>query len=206
MRRPAAVAGTFYPADPETLRSELERYLQSEQPPQPALACVVPHAGIMYSGSVAGAVYARLALPSTAIILAPNHRRWGAPLAVMTEGEWETPLGAVPIATGLARALRQACPALVEDAEAHRFEHSLEVQLPFLQRRRRDLHFVPVGVGEDDYGALEALGRGVATVVREADPKPLIVASTDLNHYDPDPINRVKDRKVIEPILALDPR
>jgi len=204
-RRPA-VAGRFYPARPQELRHDLDRYIEQTAPRAKALACVVPHAGIMYSGHVAGAVYGRLELSSCYIILCPNHTGYGRPLSIMSQGEWETPLGDVPIDEVLATALKRACAALEEDAEAHRFEHSLEVQLPFLQHEQENFQFVPIAVGTGDYESLEELGHALAQVAAAHTPRPLLVASSDLNHYEPDAVNRLKDRKAIDCILALDPR
>ena len=206
MHRRPAVAGRFYPARPQELTRDLERYLERTTPPQQAIGCVVPHAGIMYSGHVAGAVYARLKPASSYIILCPNHTGAGRPLAIMSTGDWETPLGNVPIDSALAEALKRACPALEEDDEAHRFEHSLEVQLPFLQHLQEDFRFVPIAIGVGRYEPLAELGRALARVVEAAGSRPLLVASSDLNHYEPDAVNRVKDRQAIDQILALDPR
>ncbi|HXE75284.1 MAG TPA: AmmeMemoRadiSam system protein B [Candidatus Xenobia bacterium] len=206
MRRAPAVAGRFYPARPADLRRELEGYIQPIAAREKALACVVPHAGIMYSGHVAGALYSRLEPVPRYIILCPNHTGYGAPLAIMSEGEWETPLGDVPIDSELATDLKNACRLLEEDAGAHRFEHSLEVQLPFLQFMQKEFRFVPIALGVGRFDALEELGEAIAEVVKRAEPRPLIVASSDLNHYEPDNINRRKDHMAIERILALDPR
>lgn len=205
MHRAPAVAGRFYPAQPAELRRELESYIQ-EQPQQAAIGCVVPHAGIMYSGHVAGAVYARLQPVSSYIILCPNHSGYGRPLAILSEGEWETPLGDALIDAELAGELKRACPLLEEDEAAHRLEHSLEVQLPFLQCVQPTFRFVPIAVGVGRYDPLEELGRAVAQVAGRAKERPLVVASSDLNHYEPDAVNRAKDHKAIERIVALDPR
>jgi len=206
MHRPAAVAGQFYPARPQVLTRELERYLEKQVPQQTVIGCVVPHAGVMYSGHVAGAVYARLNLPPTVVILGPNHHGLGAPLAIMSEGAWETPLGVVSIDAGLAAAIRSACPTLEDDPHAHRAEHSLEVQLPFLQHLKPDLRIVPIALGAGSYEPLHELGEALGAVLATVSPRPLLVASTDLNHYEPESISRVKDHKAIDAILALDPR
>ena len=206
MHRLPTVAGQFYPAQPQLLTRELERYLEKEVPQQTAVGCVVPHAGVMYSGHVAGAVYARLELPPSVVILGPNHHGVGAPLAIMSEGEWETPLGVVSIDAALVAALKDACPALEDDAGAHRAEHSLEVQVPFLQLLKPDLRIVPIALGAGSYDPLHELGEALASVLATASPRPLLIASTDLNHYEPESIGRVKDRKAIDAILALDPR
>lgn len=214
VRRPA-VAGRFYPSNPEVLARDIEEYAhaESEAPGGAAeatfagaIGCLVPHAGYMYSGHVAGAVYRRLPARSSYIILAPNHFGRGAPLAIMSTGAWLTPLGAAPIDPPLARSLARACHLLVEDAEAHAGEHSLEVQLPFLQHLVKEFSFVPVLIGVGGYAALESLGRGVARVVKQTEKPILIVASSDMNHYEPDDVTRIKDRKAIDPILALDPK
>ncbi len=210
VRRPA-VAGRFYPARPETLCRELDQHLGLGSAPQPekiegALACVVPHAGYMYSGPVAGAVYAKLPPRSSYIVVGPNHSGRGAPLAMMGSGEWLTPLGAAPIDSALARALRQSCHLVMEDATAHEHEHSVEVQLPFLQRAAGGFSFVPITIGTGGYAVFEALGHGIAQAVAQAPKPPLIVASSDMNHYEPDGITRLKDRKAIDKILGLDPQ
>jgi AmmeMemoRadiSam system protein B len=206
-----AVAGRFYPLDSATLARDLDAYLRVEEPPAPqakdAVACMVPHAGYMYSGHVAGEVYRRLAPCDSCIVLGPNHfGRGRAALALISRGSWVTPLGKVKIDEDLCKLLVQGCPQVEEDPEAHAGEHSLEVQIPFLQRVFRSFRLVPVAVGAGRYDVLESLGHGVAHAVRNAGKSVLIVASTDLNHYEPDEPTRIKDRKAIDRILALDPQ
>lgn len=211
MIRQPAVAGRFYPSNPAQLAREIDGYLSADTaaPPTRAIGCVVPHAGIMYSGHVAGAVFARLALPRRMIILCPNHYGIGQRLAILSDGAWHTPLGDAQLDSELAEQLKRACPLLREDLEAHSAEHSLEVQLPFLQRRAGDFRFVPIALGTDRFDALADLGRAMAAVVKASatpeDPV-LVVASSDMNHYESDAVTRVKDRKAINRILALDPR
>jgi len=158
----------------------------------------------MYSGHVAGAVFGRLPKRPTYIILGPNHTGRGAPLAIMSSGEWLTPSGRVPVDSALARLLRRSCHLLMEDAEAHEDEHSLEVQLPFLQRSVGDFKFVPIAIGVGGYSGLESLGHSIAQAVGPTTPV-MIIASSDMNHYEPDSLTREKDRKAIDKILALDP-
>ena len=135
MIRPPAVAGRFYSSDPKQLAREVDQFLVGEGAEQiRALGCVVPHAGYMYSGHVAGAVYSSIEIPSRCILLGPRHYPRGEPMAILSEGCWQTPLGDAQIESGLARALMHACLRVREDAVAHQPEHSLEVQLPFLQR------------------------------------------------------------------------
>lgn len=207
IRRPA-VAGRFYPADPDTLRDEVRGYLspQNGQGSVRALGCIVPHAGYIYSGHVAGAVFASLKVPELCIVLCPNHTGVGRPLAIVSEGEWETPLGNVPIETEFADALKFQCPLLEEDSSAHRAEHAAEVELPFLLTRQPKLKFVPVALGAGRLQSLEELGDAMAKVIAGWNKNVLIVASSDMNHYESDAITRVKDQSAIDPILRLDAR
>jgi MEMO1 family protein len=202
-----AVAGRFYPRDRDALRKEVCACLpETEQPPIRALGCVAPHAGYMYSGHVAGAVFAGLEIPQLCLVLCPNHTGVGRPLAIVSEGVWETPLGNVPIDSAFADALKQRCPALQEDSTAHRSEHAAEVELPFLQVRQPQLKFVPIAVGTGKFESLEELGSAIADVITARNDHVLIVASSDMNHYESDAVTRVKDHSAIEPILRLDAR
>jgi len=204
-----AVAGRFYPHKRDALLREVDRYLEPESPAEntidTAIGCVVPHAGYVYSGHVAGAVYRLLPPCSRFVIMGPNHWGRGAPLAVMSAGNWLTPLGQIPLDTELANNIREKCSLLAEDAEAHSDEHSIEVQLPFLQRQSGAFTFVPVAIRMADYSSLELLGRAVADAINRSTERVLIVASSDMNHYEPDAITREKDDRAIEKILELDP-
>ena len=142
-----AVAGRFYPRDPDDLRADVDSYLSPSQEAVPALGCVVPHAGYVYSGNVAGAVYARLDVPQRSIVMCPNHTGRGHPLAIMSVGAWVTPLGQMSIDAELAADLKRRFPPLGEDTEAHRAEHGVEVQIPFLQVRNPKCSFVPIDLG-----------------------------------------------------------
>jgi MEMO1 family protein len=199
-----AVAGRFYPKDRETLERDIRTYLSAQATPIPALGCIVPHAGYVYSGAVAGAVYSAIEIPNRIIVLCPNHTGKGRPLAIMSHGAWETPLGQVLIDSALAESLKKRLSILNEDADAHRSEHAIEVELPFLQDLRSDLSFVPIAVGTAQFDLLEQLGVAVAEVVQAQPEKILVVASSDMNHYESDAITRIKDHKAIERMLALD--
>ncbi|HUK31911.1 MAG TPA: AmmeMemoRadiSam system protein B [Candidatus Acidoferrum sp.] len=216
MIRQPAVAGRFYPADARELENSV-RQLVSEAKAAAiaeqteAIACLVPHAGYMYSGGVAGAVFARLAaaptgIPRRVIIIGPRHRPPGAEMAIQSEGAWQTPLGLAPIDTALARALMAACSLLKEDEVAHRREHSIEVEVPFLQVMARDFSFVPIAIGTLNFERLVALGDAIVKVISESSERVLLMASSDLNHHEPDDVTRAKDRFAIEQMLALDPR
>ena len=208
MMRLPAVAGRFYPDDPGRLRSSIDSFFASSGEPQKnrARACLVPHAGYIYSGQVAADVYARLEIPARVILLGPRHFPRGAALAILSDGAWQTPLGPAPINHPLAEKIVRACPLLREDAAAHSGEHSLEVQLPFLQRLAPAFAFVPIVIGPARWETLEALGRALAAVIAGEREPVLLIASSDMNHYESDAVTRVKDRKAIDPILALDPR
>jgi len=202
--REPAVAGQFYPGHPERLRASVKSYLSSASERSPAIACMVPHAGYMYSGATAGSVFSHIDIPESCVILCPNHTGRGHPLALMSEGEWRTPLGAVAIDCTLAEKLMQNFPALTEDSAAHRSEHAIEVELPFLQISRPGVKFVPIAVGTAQLILLQQLGEAIAAAVKQTKQKVLIIASSDLNHYEDDATTRVKDRKAIEKVLALD--
>jgi len=206
--RHPAVAGRFYPRDAEVLRQEVRTYLvrPAKQKPVRALGCLAPHAGYMYSGHVAGAVFSALEIPELCVVLCPNHTGMGRPLAIVSEGAWETPLGLVPIDSAFAAALKERCPLLEEDSAAHRNEHAAEVELPFLQTLQPHLKFVPIALGTSQFEALQELGDAIAEVVATLKTRVLIVASSDMNHYESDAITRVKDHSAIEPMLHLDAR
>jgi len=209
LRHPA-VAGRFYPDDPEELRAEVQAYLTTSDSKNSApirtIGCVAPHAGYMYSGHVAGAVFARVEIPQLCIVMCPNHTGMGRALSVMSEGAWETPLGEVPVHDGFASALKRRFPALEEDAAAHRAEHAAEVELPFLQLLQPQLRFVPIALGTGRVEVLEQLGLALADVIAQHGEQVLMVASSDMNHYESDAVTRVKDHQAIERILTLDPR
>ena len=166
----------------------------------------MPHAGYKYSGQVAGTVYSRIEIPSRVVLLGPRHFPDGARFAILSDGAWQTPLGLVPLDRPLAEKIARACPLLHEDAIAHRNEHSLEVQLPFLQRLAPSSTFVPIVIASAHYSELESLGHAIADVLRAEEEPMLVIASSDMNHYESDAITRVKDRKAVDRILALDPR
>lgn len=209
--RAPAVAGRFYPGNAQHLRSEIESFTtRGVGPPIEvnirAIGCVIPHAGYMYSGRVAGAVYRGLELPTRYIILCPNHTGVGEPLAIMSRGAWNTPLGNAEIDEQLAQSLKAKMPLLSEDQSAHRQEHAIEVQLPFLQVLAPGFRFVPITVGTGNFEVLSALGLAIGGVVKESSEPILILASSDMNHYESDAITREKDKNAIDQMLALDPR
>jgi len=203
-----AVAGRFYPSNPAELTAAVRQYTKTEADVKPARvkACLVPHAGYMYSGHVAGAVFARVAIPKRILLLGVRHFPRGAALAIHSSGAWRTPLGDVPIDELLATALRSTCSLLREDAVAHSGEHSLEVQLPFLQVLAPAFSFVPVVLGTARFEDLISVGKAIARAVTSINDEVLLLTTSDLNHYENDALTRVKDAKAIEQLSGLDAR
>ena len=206
MLRLPAVAGKFYPGHPRELTSLIAKFTDRKSAAEPVhvRACLVPHAGYVYSGVVAGAVFSRIFLPKCILLLGVRHFPRGEPLAILSEGSWRTPLGDAAIDSSLAQRLRAACPALREDAAAHSQEHSLEVQLPFLQELDPGFSFVPVVLGTIRFDQLVQVGEGIARVLSEGKEEILVVTSSDMNHYEDDATTRSKDRKAIDRMLQFD--
>lgn len=204
--RPPAVAGAFYEARPDRLERDVRAHLDAAgASPEAAFGAIVPHAGYVYSGPVAGAVYAKLRIPRTCVILCPNHTGHGAPAALDPSDAWRTPLGDVPVDRRLAARLLELAPSLEEDESAHRREHSLEVQLPFLQVLRPDVSFVPICLGEPSLALCREIGEAVAAVCAGADEPPLVIASSDMNHYESRAAGRRKDDLALSRVEGLDP-
>ncbi len=206
IRKPAA-AGTFYEADPDKLRKELARLMPAAQRKKkaPAKAVIVPHGGFIYSGEVAGAAFARVEIPETVILLGPNHSTGlGAPLAVSGE-DWETPLGTVPLAQELAAALVKGSKLFKSDNNAHRSEHSLEVQLLFLQHLQKKLRIVPISISRLPLPQCRQAGMDLAQAVKKHAKPVLLVVSSDMSHHEPRTVTSEKDQLALGDILSLDP-
>lgn len=204
VRKPA-VAGMFYPDRAAEMEADLRRLIEDIQPKATARAVVVPHAGWMYSGGVAGAVYGRIVVPRLVLLMGPNHTGLGPRGSIMTRGKWAIPGDEIPIAHDLGRALLTACPALQEDDRAHKREHALEVQLPFLRRLRADVSFVPLTLMATDLAFCRQVGEAIAATVKAWTEPVLLLSSTDLNHYESQAVSNRKDRLAIDQILALNP-
>jgi MEMO1 family protein len=214
--RTPAVAGRFYPGRADELLREVRGLTSAAETLRvAAVGCMVPHAGYMYCGGVAGAVYSRVEIPQRCVILGPNHTGKGRPLAVMASTTWQTPLGEVRADAELSTQLLRRFPALQEDSAAHRSEHAIEVQLPFLQALQSKLQIVPIAVGTSDFNVLRGLGEALADVIvdhydknrgENRREKILIIASSDMNHYESDAVTRSKDHKAIGRVLGMDAR
>jgi AmmeMemoRadiSam system protein B len=203
--REAAYAGQFYPGQPEELRKEVQSFLLSPKSLLEAKGILVPHAGYIYSGAVAGRVFSSVKLPNRFILLGPNHTGWGAGLALSPSGAWQTPLGIVPVDPELNLKLLSACPQLQEDPSAHRNEHCLEVQIPFLQILKPESSFSAICVRTADFATLESLGHAMAQVIRAAAEPVLMIASSDMTHYENADAAAKQDRLAIDRMLELDP-
>ena len=208
--RRASVAGTWYPDDPTRLVSHLDGYIEQariDEPVDHLRAIVAPHAGLMYSGPVAAYAYtvARRHQPSALVLVGPSHFVRFRGVAIWPDGEWETPLGRVPVNGDLAAALASATSEIIELPAAHGREHSLEMQMPFVAHVLPSVPIVPMVMGEQTRETAFALGAAIAQVVRAHAPDALLIASSDLSHYENATTAASLDGRVIEHVERLDP-
>lgn len=206
MLRLPAVAGSFYPSNAAELSKQIAKYTETANKSAKASgrACLVPHAGYVYSGHVVGAVLSTIQIPDRILILGVRHRPPGSPAAIISSGAWRTPLGDAQIDQELASMLLEACPVLKEDALAHSREHSLEVQLPFLQVLQPRFRFVPIALGSVHFEMLVTVGEAIGQVLAAQNEHVLLLTTSDLNHYEDDATTRRKDRLAIEQLLKMD--
>lgn len=204
IRKPV-VAGQFYPGRALQLKNQIEAFINKKAQRIDVIACVLPHAGYVYSGRVAAETVSRINIKDKIILLGPNHTGFGADFSIMTEGTWETPLGEVKIDSQLAQKILKRSKYLKEDASAHAQEHSLEVELPFLQYFKPDFEIVPMTFLSDNIEGLKEIGQEIASTVKESNLKEstLIVASSDMTHYEPQGQAEKKDNEAIKAILEL---
>ena len=205
--RPPAVAGRFYPGDPDALARDVSAFLAADESATaaPAVAVMAPHAGYMYSGGVAGRVFAGVEVPERVIVLCPNHTGLGRRVSVVPAGRFCLPGGDVTIDEELAAAVLAEVPGAEADREAHRFEHAIEVELPFVRARRSSVRLVPIVLAGLSESEAVALGDGLHRAIARAGGRVLVVASSDMSHYLPDDVARRVDRMALEPLLAFDP-
>ena len=204
MIRQPAVAGQFYPGTAEELRAAIDGLVDREAVKEEVIGLVSPHAGYVYSGPVAGATISRVKFRDTFIVIGPNHTGMGKPFSIMTEGAWQTPLGEVAIDSELARQIRDDSNHLEEDAAAHQNEHSVEVQLPFLQYFKPDVKIVPIVLASASADVFKEIGREIAGAVSRLRRPVVILASSDMTHYEPQAVAEEKDRQAIGAILEMD--
>ncbi len=205
IRRPA-VAGTFYPSSPDELKEMIGTFIDRDASKEKGIAIISPHAGYIYSGKVAGKVFSSVELPKVFIILSPNHTGLGARAAIMDSGYWETPIGKAEINSDLAQILKNDCPILEVDPLAHQREHSLEVQLPFLQYLLPNFSFIPICISTQHYKELCRIGEGIASSIRKYDKPVLIIVSSDMTHYEDADSAKEKDMKAIKMVKEVDPK
>ncbi len=214
VRRPV-VAGAFYPAQPDRLRQQIEQCFSHQRGPgrlpgetqakRTIHSVVCPHAGYVYSGPAAAHSYLALAeeeKPETVIVVGPNHSGWGTPVSMMGEGSWETPLGRVPLDTALAKEIFERSEVIDYDHTAFLREHSVEVQVPFLQYIYGDFKLVPICMGHQDLETSREVGEAIHRATE--DKNVLVIASTDLTHQERRESANRKDRLVIDAILEMD--
>jgi AmmeMemoRadiSam system protein B len=206
MERKARVAGKFYPEDPGELLRELESLWPKPAPALiPCLGALVPHAGYVYSGKVAAQVYARLPQHPVYVLLGPNHTGRGAAVAVAGEGHWETPLGPVRINGSWAHEFLSRCPDATWDDRAHQDEHALEVQLPFLQKSGHEFSVLCITLGTWNLRVLAGVGQALSQIMLASPGQALLLASSDMNHFEDVETTRRLDRLALERVEALDP-
>ncbi|MBM3246391.1 MAG: AmmeMemoRadiSam system protein B [Candidatus Omnitrophica bacterium] len=204
--RPPVVAGQFYSSSPEALKNQIKDFIPAGETEKiNAIACMLPHAGYMYSGAVAAQTVNCVNIKNKIILLGPNHTGNGAPFSIMTDGAWQTPLGQVKIDQPLAEKILKSSKYLEDDEEAQADEHSLEVELPILQYFRADFEIVPIALLSNDVNALKEIGKGIARIILETNlqDSTLIVASSDMTHYEPQEQAQTKDAEAIKAILEL---
>jgi AmmeMemoRadiSam system protein B len=204
MRRTPAVAGQFYPADRDGLLAEIKKHISQTDEKKSVVGIVSPHAGFMYSGDTAGAVYSQIEIPETVILIGPNHTGDGRPVSVMTEGIWSMPLGDLPIDTELAKTICFASSRVHAGSKAHRYEHSLETQLPFLQYFRNEFKIVPICMMRTRFINCQEVSRAILMGIQKTKRTVLLVASSDMTHYESHDRAALKDKKAIDRILERD--
>ena len=208
MMRLPAVSGRFYPSDGNSLNEEVKRHIKKNRAEEPskkirAIGIISPHAGFTYSGEVAGAVYSKIEIPETIILLGPNHTGAGEQVSVMSEGLWQMPQGNVKIDMQLADAICQISTTAKKDNKAHVKEHSIETQLPFIQFYRDNFKIVPICMMRLGLDKCEELSHAIAKAVQETGRDILIVASSDMTHFEPHESASKKDKGAIDQILKL---
>ena len=207
LRQPA-VAGTFYSDDPVELRAQVETMLaEAAGEPQPALGGIVPHAGLVYSGTCAAHVFSRISIPEVVVIIAPNHHGLGSNpggAGAWDSGSWQTPLGVFEVAEDLLARLETECNLVAHDPEAHRYEHAIEVELPFLSVLAPAARIAPIVLNWVDWDRCRELADALARVVTDSAEQVLILASSDMTHYEPAEVAERKDRKALAAVEQLD--
>lgn len=203
--RQPQVAGQFYPSSRQELKNQIEAFIDKQADKIDIIACMLPHAGYIYSGSVAAETVSRINIKNKVILLGPNHTGYGARYSIMPQGSWQTPLGEIKIDSHLAGEILNHSKYLESDNAAHTYEHSLEVELPFLQYFKTDFEIVPIIFLSDEFEVLKKIGEEIANTIKERNIKDstIIVASSDMTHYESQDQAEKKDKEAIQAILEL---
>ena len=199
------MAGQFYHGTASKLTLQVEQYIDKNMKTEMAIGIVSPHAGLIYSGPVAGAVFSAIEFPETFVLLGPNHTGLGPPISLMESGQWEIPTGTFQIDENISYKIARNVPIVAKDSRGHMFEHSIEVQLPFMACFSGDVKIVPISILMATVEECRTLGEGIAMAVKSSGYPVVIVASSDMSHYVPDSVARKKDDMAIKRILDLDP-
>lgn len=208
IRRPA-VAGTFYPNDPRILSQQVKEFLsraKKEDIPGEIIGLIAPHAGYMYSGQVAAYAYKLIENKSfdLVVVVAPSHRAYFRGASVYDRGSYETPLGLIPIDKDVCRKLTEKSSFIISSTQGHTQEHSLEVQLPFLQETIGKFNLIPLVLGDQSYQICQEVASALANVLRGK--KAILVASTDLSHFHSYDRAKQLDNIILEDLQAFDPK
>jgi len=206
MIRKPVVANQFYPGNPLSLLNMVKKFAIVTENKQDAIAVVSPHAGYIYSGEVAGMTFANVNIPETVIILCPNHTGYGEKVSVMAAGNWEIPIGNIPVESEIAKELITLSPIISDDSMSHKYEHSIEVQLPFLYFFQKNISIVPISVMHLSYTECEQVAEALVTTIKKKSKKILLVASSDMNHYESHETTLKKDQIAIDALLNLNPQ
>ncbi len=205
MKRMPAVAGQFYQGNASRLRTQVEQYVLTGVLKEKVIGIISPHAGLMYSGHVAGAVYSSIEFPDTFILVGPNHTGHGSSVSIMASGSWEMPIRSFLIDDDLSKKLIAKIPSAEDDSRAHRFEHSLEVQLPFIAFFSESTKIVPISVMKASLKECEEIGKGIAAAIKDSRLNVIIAASSDMSHYVSDETAKRLDSLALKSVLNLDP-
>lgn len=205
MRNPV-VAGQFYPGSRTALLKEIKSLVDPKARREDAIGVISPHAGYMYSGPVAGSVLSSITAKSTYIIMGPNHTGLGGPFGISAEDSWKTPLGDVQVDEKLASQIKSNSGLVKDDDLSHSREHSIEVQLPFLQFMQKDFKFVAITISCASLGAYRDIGKSIAKSIKELglQDSVTIIASSDMTHYESQEAAKRKDLIAIDAVLKLD--
>lgn len=204
MNRKSVMAGHFYSGEDSELAREVDSLLPYQTQKLKAKGLIVPHAGYCYSGSVAGKVYSSINPPKNVVLLGPNHSGMGSDVAISGDN-WETPLGTVAVNEAFIKDLIAVSDIARVDPSAHRSEHSLEVQLPFLQRISRDVSIIPIALKGISFNEIEVFSREIVALIKKKYSDTVIIASNDMSHFESREDAREKDLIALERIKAFDP-